>query len=176
MKTNTYLVEIHSHTIKIYENEIQEVGENNNIANWLAGLSSGALLFSFNKIGSVDAANKKYIILQAIIFLSIFGFSFLHRIFTKRFKGYINSIIRMFDFFLLEVKHNPNEMNESFESDHTFEKFDNYLNGNYFNETDAKLFDDLGKKQILSYKITVFIFVLIIVFLLIEFGFFFFVI
>ena len=44
MKSIDYLEEINSHVKKIYENEIQEVSENNNIANCHGKMPVGIIL------------------------------------------------------------------------------------------------------------------------------------
>ncbi|MBN2350014.1 MAG: hypothetical protein JXJ22_14335 [Bacteroidales bacterium] len=173
MDIQDYLKEINTHTIKIYENEISQVKENNAISNWLVGLSGGGLLFSFNSYSKINDEDLTIIIIQGGVFLLIILFGLLHRMYTKSFCNYTTSIIRMFDFLHIELKHQPDEFTQETESEKLLTVYDKYINGDYFYDEDLATFDTLCIKQIKRYKITIVLSICILLLLLVEFGFFF---
>ena len=173
MDINEFLGRINSHTKAIYENEIEGVAENGKIVNWLLGLAGGALLFSFNKYATIDSQNLYLIITQACIFITIIITGFLHRIVTKSFRSYTISIIRMFEFLRIEFELVPDEIESELKNEKLDKVFHNYLNGEYFDEQDSIIFENLGKKQIRSYRLTIGLAIFSVMLMLMQFGCFF---
>jgi hypothetical protein len=173
METNDFLDRIHIHTKAIYENEIEQVTENGKITNWLLGLAGGALLFSFSKYDVIENKNITVIIVQALIFIATIFAGYLHRTKTKAYRDYTISIIRMFEFLKIEFEAIPDELENDLENEKLITVFDNYLNGEYFDEDDTEIFENLCKDQINSYKMTKFLTSLSIILMLLQFACFF---
>ena len=173
MNINDFLDKINTHTKAIYENEIVQVSENGKIINWLLGLAGGALLFSFNKIDDVNVKSISIVYIQATIFMATIVVGFFHRTVTKAFRDHTISIIRMFDFLKIAFELIPDEIESELENETLITVFDNYLNGEYFDEDDKETFYKISKNQISSYRMTVFLTTLSIILMILQYGCFF---
>ena len=173
MEIKEFLKRINTHTKAIYENERELALENGNIVNWLLGLASGALLFSFNKYNTISTDNFSIMTIQACIFVIIIVVGFLHRNKTKAFRSNTISMIRMFDFLAMEFELVPNEIENELKNEKIANIFDKYLNGYYFTENDMILFEEISRKQSLCNKAIKVLTILSIVLMLIQFGCFF---
>lgn len=173
MEIKEFIERINTHTKAIYENEIDEVLENGRILNWLMGLAGGALLFSFSEFDKIDPANLSLIIIQAVTFVLIIATGLLHRIFTKAHRSYTIAIIRMFDFLRIEFELLPNDIEKELEEEKLDVVFSNYLNGEYFDELDTATFEDLGKKQKRSHRLTITLAIFSILLMIVQFSCFF---
>ena len=147
MDINEFLEKINTHTKAIYENEIVQVSENGKTINWLLGLAGGALLFSFNKIDDVKEESIPIVYVQALIFIATIVVGFFHRTITQAFRDHTISIIRMFDFLKIGFELIPDEIESELENETLITVFDNYLNGEYFNEEDKETFDRISKNK-----------------------------
>ena len=147
MKIDAFLDKINTHTKAIYENEINQVSENGSIINWLLGLAGGALLFSFDKYDSIKSEDVWIISIQAMVFVLIIIVGFLHRIKTKEFRSDTIAMIRMFDFLKIEFELLPDEIESDLENEKLITVFDNYLNGEYFDEEDKPVFEDISDSK-----------------------------
>lgn len=176
MEIKEFLDHINNHTKAIYENEIEQVKENGTIINWLLGLAGGALLFSFNKYDSVNEENIPIIIFQAAVFVAIILVGFLHRVKTKTFRDNTTSMIRMFGFLKIEFQLVPDELENELENERLITVFDNYINGEYFDEEDKDIFEDLSKRQRRNYTLTKVLTTLSIVLMVVQFACFFYLI
>lgn len=173
MEIREFIEKVNEHTKSIYENEIEEVLENGRILNWLMGLTGGALIFSFNGTKEIQPPELYLVIIQAITFICIIVTGFLHRLITKSFRSYTIAIIRMFDFLRIEFEILPHDIEKELEDEKLDVIFSNYLNGEYFDEVDTPVFEDLGKKQLRSYKTTIALAIIAAILMIIQFGCFF---
>ena len=173
MKTQEFLQRLHTHTKSIFENEIDQVNENGRIMNWFLGLAGVALLFSFNKYSEINSDALTFVIIQAIVFVLIIVLGFLHRYFTKEFKSRTTSMIRMFDFLLIEFELVPDDIINDLSNERFDSVFETYINGGYFQEKDEEIFAGISIKQIRAYRITLAISIISIILMMIEFGMFF---
>lgn len=173
MKTQEFLNRLHTHTRSIYENEIDQVTENGRIMNWFLGLAGVALLFSFNQYSEIEPDVLPITITQAIVFVLIIILGFLHRYFTKEFKSHTTSMIRMFDFLLIEFELVPDEITDALSNDRFDDVFIEYINGGFFQERDEEIFSDISMRQIRAYRTTLAISIISILLMVIQFGLFF---
>lgn len=173
MDIEEFLIKINDHTKAIYKNEIEQVNENGKIINWLLGLAGIALLFSFNKYDAIDSEKLWIILVQAVIFISIIIVGFLHRLKTKSFKDHTVTIIRMFDFLKIEFELIPDEIVSSIETEQLITVFDNYLNGEFFEDESKETFERISNKQAESYSATRILTSISIVLMVLQFGCFF---
>jgi hypothetical protein len=174
MEFSQLLSRLNAHTVAIYENEIEEVSENGRIVNWFLGLAGGALLFSFSQLEADKTIDFWIILFQAIVFVLVILTGLAHRFFTKSFRSYTVAMIRMFDLLSIEFELIPEDLKEDLENGRIIAVFGDYLNGEYFDESDRDLFDKMGKKQIRSYGITRGLTVFAILLVIAQFGSFFF--
>lgn len=173
MDIENFLDKINTHTKAIYENEINQVSENSSITNWLLGLAGGALLFSFNKYDAIGKDNISIIVFQSVIFIATIVVGFLHRLRTNIYRNQTISIIRMFDFLKIEFDLIPDEIEDDLESEGLITVFDNYLNGEYFDDEDKETFEILSNDQIKSYKKLKLLTGLAVLLMILQFGCFF---
>ena len=148
MEIQEFIESVNNHTKEIFKNEIIEVNENGQIINWLLGLAGGALLFSLNRYSSAEPDNSLLIKIQIAFFALIIIVGFFHRIFTKSFRSFTVSMIRMFDFLAIEFKLEPDEIQSDIEDGHFDSICERYLEGEYFIDEDDKTFTDLRKKYV----------------------------
>ena len=173
MDEKEFLEKINSHTIAIYKNEINQVNEKSIIINWLLGLASIGLLFSFNRYQSIDLNNIWLITSQFIIFIFIIIVGFLYRLKVKSFKENTISIIRMFDFLKLEFQLVPDEIVNDLQDSKLEKIFNDYLNGEYFQEKDEEYFLGALRKQNRDNLILKLLSIISIFLMILQFGCFF---
>ena len=147
MDVNDLIEKLSTHTIKIYKSEISQMAENNKTVIWLLGLASAGLLFSFNKYSAIGNENRNIIIFQALIFILIIVVGFIYRRVSNKFTEHTISIIRMFDFLRIGLELVPNLIENEIETEKLDAIFENYLNGEYFQEEDQKNFETISMKQ-----------------------------
>jgi len=173
MNISEFIKTLNSHSKGIYESGITQMTENNKTVNWLLGLSGGALIFSFNKYGSINESNLKLILLQATTFILIILVGFLYRYTASKFKEYSNSILKMFDFLRIELELVSDFIEKEVKNEKLDAIFSNYLNGDYFQESDQVTFYNISTKQTRSKKQTFYLSIIAAILMLVEFSCFF---
>lgn len=173
MEIKDLIEKLNTHSIEIYKAEIAQMVENNKTVNWLLGLASAGLLFSFNNYTSIIKANSNILIFQAIIFLLIILVGYLYRRNSNKFMEHTISIIRMFDFLRIEFDLEPDFIEKECETEKLDTIFSNYLNGEYFQNKDQTIFEGISDNQSKSSKLISTLTFLAIALMIIEFGCFF---
>ncbi len=137
------IIDMHRHSQSLYDAELDIYLENEKIANWLFGLSTGGLVFASSRIDSENTSKIKCILIFVFIsFILLLITIFFLKMFTRAIKQYVHRIKFYFDSIKLRLLNYSNQIEVDLKAntETIFTVYNKFLEGKYESGNSGDLF------------------------------------